>query len=222
MAVAYKSVSAIVQATASNLTITVPSVSNGDCMIAVLTGSANGQVPAIAGWSQVHSADSSNFAGHRTILWRMALSEPANYTTTGLSAGTQWGLIFIVSGTDTWAPLHKLSGTDKSNAGTALTCTAIVPGLDNCLICEIVTQPNVQAVSAWTDIGATLTWAEQVDTSSANASIAIGTASQTTAASVQPSATQAAAAFAHMIAIAFSPPQTPSAGVTASLAWYGA
>jgi hypothetical protein len=193
-------------AASANLTWSPPPLmQDGDILIAVIAGTTNGQVPAISGFSSRHSADGTNSAGHREVLWKRASGESGNYTTTGLSAGTNYGVLYIVRyATPSGDPISAISGTDKTNSGTALTCTSITPGVDGCLLMEATPQPNNASVSGWADTGPTLTWQEEFDVSN-TASLGISSAVQPTAAAIVATATNSSTGFAHMIAIAIAP-----------------
>lgn len=210
---------------AANITFAPPpDIQDGDILVAVIFGSANGQVPAISGFTSIHSTNSSNFAGHREVLWKRASGESGSYTTTGLSSGTNWGVIFCIRGAvESGSPSGAISGTDKTNSGTALTCAAITPSADGCTVMEVAASTTGTLVaSAWTDTGALLTWHQEFQVNQASDMLAASAAVQATAASVQPSATASVSNFAHMIALAvlpaLNPPPTPPVGEPALLA----
>lgn len=201
------SISGVQSGASVNLTFRPPPLlQDGDIIVAVIAGTSNGQVPAISGFTSKHSTNSTNFAGHREVLYKRASGESGDYTTTGLSAGTNYGVMFAVRyAKASGDPFSAVSGTDKTNSGTALTCTAIVPAVNGCLLLEVVPQQNAASVSAWTDGGPTLTWQEEMDVAQASLTVSMSSAIQATAASIAPTGTNSSTGFAHMIALAIEP-----------------
>src|SRR5262245_45242494 len=128
----------------------VPSgVQNGDLLLWTLTGNTVTVVSAPSGWTdwQLNSTTAIN-----QCTWsRIASSEPASYTATGLSSNRWGGAMIALRGVDTTTPQDVAFPT--RNAGTtALTYPAITPVTAGAWIIAIgcIVGPSGTADITWT------------------------------------------------------------------------
>jgi hypothetical protein len=119
-------------ATAGNLVVAVPAgTQNGDVMLAFVYKAADSvhTVTAPAGWTAVSSGavDTTNIYGN--VWYRVASSEPSNYTWTISSTGIWGAAISTFRGVSTGAPINANSGAsyttqDPATAPTVTTTAA--------------------------------------------------------------------------------------------------
>lgn len=122
-------------ATAGNLVVNVPSgVANGHLLIACVFKADDGvhTLTAPAGWTLIGSADASANIQSK-MYYRVASSEPANYTWT-ISAAGIWGVSQLAfSGVDTSSPINA-SASNSSTTTDPYSC----PNLTTTLATNVI------------------------------------------------------------------------------------
>lgn len=183
-------------------------IADGDILIAIVNSANNGDSITLtgAGFTLKSSRTTTNRAGTQAIFWKRASGESGNYTTDGSPAGILFGFVIAVSGAiASGDPFDVAPGlNDKSNSGTAMTCSAITPTTDGCLIesafCDFNTGSTHSAYS-----GGGLTWAQDASSGTTNTTDSCASAVQATAGAVTPSATDSSTSFVFMYAWALKP-----------------
>lgn len=165
MAAAFKSINtANSTAAVTQLTITVPSVANGDGMLFAIAirGGSNVTGLTLPGWNLVFETNQGT-NNKLAVFSRTASSEPADYTITWTTAGSAAGAIFVASGTDQ-ATLVDTSGSQGNASSTSVTAPTVTTATDGCLL---VFFGSVAGATSWTAPG---TMTERADVASSGGS----------------------------------------------------
>ncbi len=136
MAIAVRAVGTTALMLGGSITLTVPTVSNGDLMIANVYSTDVGAASPQTGWNTLIITQAR--AGEDwAFYWRIAASEPASYTWSwGVGSGV--GNITAFSGVDTSTPIDvaALAGT-AATSGTTLTAPTRTTVTNNAwLVCS--------------------------------------------------------------------------------------
>ena len=122
--IALRSASSAANPTATSLIIPTPGgLAPGDVMVAGISVRGNTTIAAPAGWTLVRLDATAEFIMRQAVYFKVAASEPANYTWTFNSNQAATGGIAAYSGVDTANPIDAHSGL-VSNFARFATITA--------------------------------------------------------------------------------------------------
>ena len=111
----------------SSLTINVPSGTvNGDVMIAVVGWYTATSITPPSGWTLIATQPDGEGVGYNSSYYRVAASEPANYTWNWSGTSYPAGIIYTFSGVNTSTPIDVSqveSGTSTSPTASSVTTT---------------------------------------------------------------------------------------------------
>jgi hypothetical protein len=116
-------------------TCNVPSgVTNGDLLILHVEEFVSTGTAACAGWTQCAGSPVTS-SGSVRLAWfyRVAASEPASYTVTGITPGSSVVSITRFTGQDTTTPINASNGQINTSSTNSATPT-ITPSVANCLL----------------------------------------------------------------------------------------
>jgi endoglucanase len=121
----FRSISSTAYASRTNTTVSVPAgVVDGDLLVAMFTlGGSGSTFTPPTGWTLLAGptlATDNSFDIHTSLYWRVAASEPANYTFTHAALSSE-AVIYAVSGASSAAP----AVTTNSGQGTATTALGL-------------------------------------------------------------------------------------------------
>jgi hypothetical protein len=107
-------------ASGTTVTCNVPSgVTAGELLVAAIAHSSSATVPTPSGWTAAGSSPMTNI--NVAMFYRIAASEPASYTFTGLASGRITAHMVRVSGASTTQPdVAAVTGTTTGTAAIAL------------------------------------------------------------------------------------------------------
>ena len=135
MAIAFRSVGATNAGGVTSLVIPMAAgVANGDVLIMEVSTDPNGQVITTpAGWNVlVNTRFNGNLNGYG-LFWRVAASEPANYTVSVSASGVIRGAIFAYTGVSNAHPIDVVGATN-TGSGTTVTALGVTTVTTNTLV----------------------------------------------------------------------------------------
>ena len=182
-----------VQNTASTtITVTVPSVSNGNLMVMILNSNSGGTWTTPSGWTLGTAG-----ANARALFWRIASSEPASYTVT--QSGTATADAFIIAYANA---TFDTSGLATQTAASPVTPVAITVAAPNSTIVYAAQNFNTASITFTTPTGYT---ARQSDSDATAPSAAIWDLSGVTSGSYTAPSTTPSTGTARAFVISLSP-----------------
>ena len=120
---------------ATSVLIAVPAGTvNGYVMVACVT--TNGETTTIsppAGWTAIRG-DAYSAAGRQQMWYRVASSEPANYTWTVVAGSSLAGGIISLSGVDTTTPTDGDTGAASNDGLTSIIAPSITTSVANTML----------------------------------------------------------------------------------------
>ncbi|GAC1519381.1 MAG: hypothetical protein NVS2B16_25630 [Chloroflexota bacterium] len=131
MAVAFGSTASV----AGGATVNVPSgTANGDGLVMHVTSFTVADVPACTGWTQGTGSPKATSAEKDAWFYRIAASEPASYTITGVTATSTIASILRFTGTDGTTLVNV--GDEQANTTTSTNAPtpSITPSVANCML----------------------------------------------------------------------------------------
>jgi hypothetical protein len=123
----------------TTIVLDVPNHSNGDVLFAMLTADTGTGTFSASGWTATTLFTTSTPAIH--LLWRVASSEPANYTFTSTVSETFNGTMISVRDVDTTTPIGNVSSVARAGHSTAF--PSVTATRNNSMILYMFTHPSI-------------------------------------------------------------------------------
>lgn len=208
--ISYRSSTAATFATTTDPVVNAPAgLTDDDLVVITITTTstdAGGGSPTLNGFTLASGTPFTAQDGNSSqfVLYKLAASEGASWTFTGLFNATTTGTYGVAaySGVDTMAPVdqvnHLANGITATPTSGSVTCS-----VDNCMYIGLFGFDPTVTMSATP--GATPTFNERVDGSNANGWVYIEDYLQTSAAAVNPTITGVAGVAFNGVSLALAP-----------------
>lgn len=196
MAVAFRSASNATANASTSLVLPVPAgVQDGDLLIAFLTialDNTSNDFSTPTGWTLLDDSVANPPGGSRSAnFWKIASSEPANYTWNVAAGADDWaGVMVAYSGADQTTPINQHAGTTSGAIEQTGVTSSITPTVDNCMIVGMFGEDgsNTGGAGSWT-AGGSETVRQQTQEATNFTTSAVEDILQGTAAAITVSAT---------------------------------